>query len=162
MASDFDHLESTLAPVPLFPVEAPGKAPADLAMRPELARQKAFIAFLRKRAPLVSAFAIPNAAKRGMKAMNQAQGEGMRTGAFDTCVGWDVDDSTIPDAARSIAFCEFKGFSADGRPGKLSNAQIEFGNEWHRKGHAVACFYTASAALSWLRSLGAPIPEARP
>jgi hypothetical protein len=157
----FDHLETPLDEEPLFPVERPGKPPADRAQWPELVRQRAFLAHLRKHAPGVSAFAIPNAAARGQRAMNQARAEGLRAGAFDLCVGWHRAEATNDRCPAAIVFVEFKGHDASGRPGKLSRAQIEFGNQWWRKGHAVGCFFTPAAALDWLRELGAPVPADR-
>ncbi|WP_298196585.1 hypothetical protein [Novosphingobium sp.] len=154
----FDHLEAPLHEDPLFRVERPGRPPEDRSTWPELARQRAFLSHLRKHAPRVSAFAVPNAAHRGQRAMNQARAEGLRSGAFDLIVGWHRAEATNDRCPAAIAFVEFKGFDASGRPGKLSRAQVEFGNGWWRRGHAVACFFTAEAAIEWLRELGAPVP----
>lgn len=148
----FDGLESPLTEEPLFPVEAPDGR-KDM---PELDRQKAFVSWLRKKCPHIVVCAIPNAAKRGQKAMNQARAEGMVPGAFDTFVAWDYRQAT-KDAPASVAFIEWKGYDARGSAGKLSPQQIDFGNRLHRQGHAVACFFSARTAIDWLRSLGAPI-----
>ena len=141
---------------PLFycePVPAPGPDPR---MWPELARQAAFIAFIRKSQPQLFAYALTNAGKRGPKAIAQAKAEGLIPGVFDTLVCWDVRTGN-PDAPATVAWIEWKGFDKTGRPGKLSPAQIEFGNRKHRMGLSVACFYTVKGALQWLASLGAPI-----
>lgn len=150
---DWDALESPLAAPPEFLVEGPDGR-KDL---PELERQKTFVSWLRKKCPHIVVCAIPNAGKRGQKAMNQARAEGMVLGAFDTFIAWDYRQATSPDCPRSIAFIEWKGYEASGRAGKLSQAQIDFGNSLHRKGHAVACFFSARSAVEWLRGLGAPI-----
>lgn len=139
---------------PLFPVEEPGKPGLDPRLWPELERQRAFIGFLRKTQPKIKAFAIPNAGKRGFKAQAQAKAEGLLAGVFDVFVYWSAADSDQPATA---AWIEWKGFDARGRPGKLSQAQIEHGNDLHRRGHKAACFYTVQAALDWLASLGAPV-----
>jgi hypothetical protein len=70
---------------------------------------------------------------------------------------WDVRASTIPDCPLSICYVEFKGYDKSGRPGKLSKAQIEWGNRMHERGHKVACFYSGKSAFEWLASLGAPV-----
>lgn len=153
----FAELESSLEPDPEFyvePIPAPGPDPK---MWPEIQRQAAFIAYLRKTSPKIIARAIPNEGKRGFKEQHRIRKSGVVAGTFDTLIVWDTADSTIPDCALSMAMCEFKGFDARGRAGKLSVQQIEFGNSLHQRGHAVACFYTATAALNWLASLGAPI-----
>ena len=152
---DLDALEAPTAPLfPVEPVPAPGPDPR---LWPEIERQKAFITYIRRTSPDLIAFAIPNAGKRGFKAQRQFKAEGGRSGVFDTFVGWDWRLSNEADPARSCAWVELKGFSAAGRPGVLSPAQIEFGNDMHQRGFAVGCFYTATAALRWLASLGAPL-----
>lgn len=148
--SAFDHLETTLDPVPLFPCEAPDGR-KDLS---ELERAKMFRAYMAKLAPDVLVFANGNAGKRNPM---QAKAEGIRAGVPDYTVCWDVSKSTLPDCAVSIAFVELKGYSAKGQPGKLSKAQIEFMNSLHERGHKVACFYSGKSAFDWLASLGAPI-----
>lgn len=144
----FADLESPLYAEPLFPVEAPDGR-KDLS---ELDRQRTFVSWMRKKCPHMVVCAIPNAAKRGQKAMNQARAEGMVAGAFDTFVAWEAGD-----CPRSIAFVEWKGYDARGTAGKLTQQQIDFGNKLHEKGHAVACFFSARSAVNWLRDMGAPI-----
>jgi len=155
--ADLDALETDLAPVPLFPVEEPSKPGPDPRLWPEIERQKAFIAYLRKTSPKLIAFAIPNAGKRSQWAATRVKAEGLMPGAFDTVVAWDWRESTENDPARSVAWIEWKGMDARGRPGRLSPAQIDFGNALVERGHAAACFYTVKPALLWLRSLGAPV-----
>ena len=152
----FDHLETALVEEPLFPVEdwrALDNPRKDLS---ELARQSQFVAFMRRTCPHMTVAAIPNAGKRGFKAQRQAKQEGVLAGAFDTLVTWDIDHAH-PDCPSTMAMIEFKGFDARGSAGKLSIEQIECGNQLHRQGHKVACFFSAKSAIDWLISLGAPI-----
>lgn len=148
--SAFDHLESELYPEPLFPVEAPDGR-RDLS---ELARVKMFRTYLARLAPKVTAYPNANAGKRNPV---QARAEGIRAGIPDYTVFWNIRDSTLSDCPSSVAWVEMKGYSAAGRPGKLSPDQIEFMNILHRNGHNVACFYSGKSAFDWLASLGAPI-----
>lgn len=154
--SAFDHLETPLDEAPLFLVEdwrALDNPRKDLS---ELERQAQFVSFMRKVCPHMVVAAIPNAAKRGFKAQRQAKREGIHAGAFDTLVTWDIDHARS-DCPATMAMIEFKGFDARGRAGELSQSQIEFGNQLHRQGHKVACFFSARSAIEWLRGLGAPI-----
>ena len=148
--SAFDNLETTLDPMPLFPVEEPDGR-KDLS---ELQRAKMFRSYVAKLAPKVILYANANAGKRNP---NQAKAEGIKAGVPDYTVAWDISDSTISDCAVSVAWIELKGYSADGRPGKLSKAQIDFMNGLHLRGHKVACFFSGKSAFDWLASLGAPI-----
>ena len=153
--TEWDALEAPTAP--LFPVEptpAPGPDPR---MWPEVERQKAFIAYIRKTSPELIAFAIPNAGKRSQWAAGRAKAEGLLPGAADLVVAWDWRKSLEADPARSCAWLELKGFDKHGKPGKLSAAQIDFGNSMTERGHAYGCFFTVKAAVSWLASLGAPV-----
>lgn len=153
----FADLESPLDPVPLFHVEQTGKATGDPRLWPEIERQAAFVAFIRKTQPQLHAFSNANDGKRGPKAQRDAKRLGLTPGVFDVTVLWNIAQSTNPANLVSMAFVEFKGFDKNGRPGKLSAAQIEWGNSAQAKGHNVACFYSAKSALKWLASLGAPI-----
>lgn len=153
----FEAFRDVLDEAPLFLVEPTPKPGPDPRLWPELERQAAFIAYLRKTSPKITARAIPNEGKRGFKAQRAIKRGGVVAGTFDTLIFWDPDDATTADCPRSVAMIEFKGFTAAGRPGVLSQDQIDFGNDLHRKGHAVACCFTAAAALDFLRSLGAPI-----
>lgn len=134
----------------LFPVEAPDGR-KDLT---EKHRAKMFRAYLARLAPSVTVYPNANAGKR---APSQARAEGIRAGVPDYTIYWDIADSTIADCAVSVAWVELKGYQADGRPGKLSDKQIAFMNDLHRKGHKVACFFSGKSAFDWLASLGAPI-----
>lgn len=146
----FADLEAPLHAEPLFPVEAPDGR-KDLS---ELERAKMFRSYMAKLAPDVMVFANGNAGKRNPM---QARDEGIRAGVPDYTVCWDVSKSTLPNCAVSIAFVELKGYSAKGQPGKLSEAQIEFMNSLHQRGHKVACFFSGRSAFDWLASLGAPV-----
>lgn len=153
MNAMFDHLETPLDEDPIFPVEAPDGR-KDL---PELDRQVMFRKYLRNLAPDVIAYANPNAAKRGFKAQAQSRKEGLTAGVFDMTCAWDIDASTLPDCDVSVCWVEFKGYDSSGRPGELSQAQIDWGNAMVRKGHKVACFFSGKSAFDWMASLGAPI-----
>lgn len=143
----FDHLESLLRPVPLFPVEPPD-GNRDWA---ELPRQVSFLRDLRILAPSVLAYATPNAGKRGPAAQRQAKAEGMRAGAFDLTLAWN----------HGVCWIEMKGYHQR-RPGALTDAQIDFGNALVARGHRCACFFSPVAALEWLREQGAPFVDRRP
>ena len=153
---NFADLESPLNAKPVFYCEPAGKPGPDPRLWPELERQRAFVAFMRKTQPHIEVHAIPNAGKRGFAAQRQAKAEGLKSGVLDLFIGWDVRLAT-KDAPTTCAWIDFKGFDKNGRPGKLSQSQIEWGNSMQAKGFPVACFYTVKAALAWLRELGAPI-----
>lgn len=152
----FDGLDGGLdKPVALFPVEAPDGR-KDLS---ELERQAWFVAFMKKTQPHIEVHANPNAGKRGFKAQAQARKEGLKAGVFDVTVAWDYRESTI-ETCVSVAWPEFKGYDASGKPGKLSDDQIRWGNAMHAKGFPVACFFSAKSVVAWLITLGAPIRKA--
>ena len=143
----FADLESPLYAEPLFYVEPHGKAPDDTRRRPEAFRQESFVAYLRKTSPGITPASFANEGKRSTYAAGKLKKGGLAPGMPDICCIWD----------GGWAFIEFKGFTASGQPGKLSPAQIDACNKIHRNGHPVACFFTATAALDWLRGLGAPV-----
>jgi hypothetical protein len=147
---NFADLETTLDPVPLFPVEA-ADGRKELA---ELERQAIFRRYAANLAPRVIVFANANAGKRNPM---QAKREGIMAGVFDMTCTWDIAASTDPNAPQSVCWIEFKGYDKNGRPGKLSKAQIDWGNAMHERGHKVACFFSGKSAFDWLASLGAPI-----
>lgn len=150
----FADLESSINPTPLFFVEQPdGQKHLT-----ELDRQSWLVSYIRRTSPKVVVYANVNAAKRGPKAQAQARKEGLLPGVPDLTVAWDIADSHVPDGP-TCAWLEIKGYSADGRPGKLSASQIETGNRLHKCGAPVACFYSAKSAIRWLRSLGCPLKE---
>lgn len=144
---NFADLESPLAPAPLFPVEQPGERPADKTKWSEDYRQRSFVAWLSKNHPEVIVFSITNEGARGVFHGKRLKQRGLLPGAPDICVLWN----------GGWAFIEFKGWAANGTPGKLSTAQIETCNRIHRNGTPVGCFFRADSALAWLRELGAPI-----
>lgn len=115
---------------------------------PEADRQHALFRFMYGRAPQVMGFAIPNAGKRHPY---WATKSGIVAGVFDTA--WLGPNGLT-------AYIELKGYSARGQPGRLSRAQIEWGNSAHRLGIPVACFFAPHAAAEWLRRLGFPMEEA--
>lgn len=149
---DWTDLEGSLKPEPAFFVEKPdGRKELS-----ELDRQGWFVSFMRRTQPHITVFANVNAGKRGPKAANQARKEGLLPGVFDLTVAWDINDATKP-GAPTIAFAEYKGYSAAGQAGKLTDAQIEWGNSMAAKGFPIACFFSGKSCLDWLISLGAPI-----
>tara|TARA_R110000765_G_scaffold27453_4_gene66646 strand:+ start:668 stop:1111 length:444 start_codon:yes stop_codon:yes gene_type:complete len=141
----FDDLEDPPESGPLFFVEAPdGRT-----QMTEIMRVVAFRKLLRATAGArVLCFPNANAGKRDPR---RAAAEGIMAGVADYTVVW---------SPSQCAFIEFKGYSKAGRPGKLSLAQVEWGNTMHRHGHAVACFFDAAAAVAWLRECGAPVSRA--
>lgn len=135
-------LEIDLHPTPHFPVQAPdGRRDWT-----ELQRQATLFKLVRTAAPKVCGFPIPNAGKRNPL---KARREGIVAGVFDTC--WNADHPFM------TAWIELKGYSRDGRPGQLTNQQIDWGNRMHMLGKPVACFFDPYAAAEWLRMLGFPM-----
>lgn len=148
--TDFAALESPIAPVPLFPVQAPdGRKELS-----ELDRQAWVVNYIRRAQPHIMVYATPNAAKRGFAAQRQAKKEGLLAGVFDLTFCWDIKHS---DGPVTVCWAEMKGYDARGAAGKLSPPQIEWGNAMHQRGHKVACFFSAKSVIEWLRSLGAPV-----
>lgn len=139
--ADFDALETPLYEAALFFVEQPdGKRNLT-----ELMRVVQFRQTMRNAAPKVLLYANANAGRRNPA---QARKEGIMAGVFDYTACWQPG---------CCAFVEFKGYDAKGRPGKLSPAQVEFGNRMLALGHHVAAFFDPFAAVSWLREVGAPV-----
>lgn len=145
-----DIPEAVLDPEPLFPVEAPDGR-KDLS---EIERQVMFRRYMRDLAPTVMVWANANAGRRNRL---QATREGIKAGVFDLACAWDINVSTSPEAPVSICFVEMKGYDKKGTAGKLSRAQIDWGNAMHERGHKVACFFSGKSAFDWIASLGAPI-----
>lgn len=142
---DWADLETSLHPEPLFPVQQPdGKKHWR-----ELARQTTLFQILRIAAPQVVLWGTANAGKRNPM---QARREGIRAGVFDV---------QAVHEAPLCAWVEMKGYDARGRAGKLSLAQIEWGNRMSTLGHHVACFFDPYDAADWLRSVGFPVAEVR-
>lgn len=136
-------LESPLNPEPAFLVEAPdGEKHLS-----EIDRQARFIGLMRMAAPRVEIWANANAGKRNP---HFAKREGIRSGVFDM---------TVMFRPPLCAFVEFKGYDKRGRPGRLSDNQITFGNRMTELGIPAACFFSPYSAINWLRELGFPIRE---
>lgn len=145
----FEHLEeSPLYAAPAFPVEAPDGR-KDLS---EYARQSWFVAFMRRTQPHIECHANMN---HGKRSQIRAAKEGLVAGVFDMTVAWDY--RLTPDVPVSVAWPEFKGYTAAGRAGKLSQDQIDWGNAMASRGFPVACFFSAKSCIDWLREIGAPI-----
>jgi len=134
---NFGHLESSLNPEPLFFVQQPDGVTGWA----EIDRQAAFLKHIRLANPSLLVFATPNAGKRNPFL---ARKEGIMAGVFDICV----------IGVGMVAYIEFKGYAKSGNKGKLSNAQIEFGNRCVALQIPCACFYDPHAAVDWLKSVG--------
>lgn len=138
-------LESDLDPTPEFFIQSPdGRRDWS-----ELSRQATLFRVMTFAAPRVRGWAIPNAGKRNPL---QAQREGVKAGIFDTQWAW---------RKPITAWVEMKGYDSRGRAGKLSKAQIDWGNSMHALGYPVACFFCPYAAAGWMRELGFPVAEIR-
>jgi hypothetical protein len=140
LLATFDALETPLSERPLFPVEKPDGARTWA----EADRQATFRGRLRMVAPSLMVFANANAGKR---ARHLAIKEGVRAGVFDVTVA----SGTV--GPRFVAYPEFKGYDSRGRAGVLSFEQIAWGNQMHRAGHPVACFFDPDAAVEWIRTI---------
>ena len=132
--SGFDHLETPLDEAPLFIIEQP-----DSDRFSELDRQARFIAQLRKRNPSIQVIAIPNAAQRGQKALNQVRREG---------AVWGAPDLIVLHRGKT-AFIEFKNGTA-----MPKQHQTDCLNALHRNGFPCGVFRTAEAVIVWLRAQG--------
>lgn len=138
MAHFLDIDDAPLKENPLFLVEEPdGKR-----NWPEIDRQATLFSLMRQLAPKVKGWATANAGKRNPF---KAKKEGILGGVFDT--EW-------VEMPPLHAWVELKGYDASGRPGKLSAAQIEWGNAMHKRGYPVACFFDPYCAADWLREQG--------
>lgn len=127
-------LETPLSEAPLFFIEQKDRDPAS-----ELERQVSFRQQCRIHLPHVMLAAIPNAGKRGQKALNQARSEGALWGMVDM----------LAMAPRKIAFLEWKAGRTDPAP-----HQIEIMNRLTRMGFATGVFRTADSAIAFLRREG--------
>lgn len=132
-------LETSLDPVPMFAVEAPDSDPAC-----ELERVAAFRAAMRRRAPECRVVAIPNAAARGQKALNQARREG---------ASWGFPDLMVLHAGR-VAFIEMKAGKTQAKA-----HQVDWLNWLHGCGFPCGVFRTANAACNFLASVGFPVND---
>lgn len=135
-------LETSLHPTPAFPVQAPdGKRDWS-----ELERQTTLFRLVRAAGPKILAYPNANAGKRNPV---KARREGIMAGVFDITF-----NAAVPFMSAHV---ELKGYDKSGRPGKLSPAQVEWGNRMHALGKPVACFFDPYAAVEWLKMLGFPL-----
>jgi hypothetical protein len=138
--SDFDDMESSLKPVPRFPVEPPdGRKEWK-----EIDRQATLRKLVRIGGPSILMYANANAGKRNPAL---AAKEGIMGGVFDLTAWWN----------RGSCCPEMKGYDKNGTAGKLSSAQIDWGNRMHDMGWPVACFFDPYNAYDWMQSVGAPL-----
>ena len=142
---NFDHLETQLDQAPLFHVEEPDgrKHWREIERAVELRR------IVRMCGPSILLYANANAGKRNP---TQARREGIMAGVFDYTAAWDRGNG---------CHVELKGYDKRGTPGKLSQSQIDWGNQMHRLGHKVACFFDPIEAARFIASCGAPMREIR-
>ena len=117
--------------------------PPHCAPRSELEVVTRFRARARIHCPAVRIVAVPNAAKRGQKALNSLRREGAAFGFPDLMLLW-------PN--RGIAFIEFK--NSEG--GRLSDNQREWIARLRAMGFPASVQNDADAALEFLRHCGAP------
>lgn len=142
---NWSDLETGLQEPPRFHVEAPdGRKDWR-----EIDRQATFRRLIATASPRLLVFANVNAGKRNGRL---ARKEGILGGVFDITVLW---------RRQQIAYVEFKGYDARGRSGKLSQAQIDFGNRLTGLEVPCACFFSPYSALEWLRGQGFPIAQVR-
>lgn len=110
--------------------------------RTELQIQTLFRSRARIQCPGVTIVAIPNGAKRGQRAMNQALREGMSPGFPDVMCFWP---------GKGIAGIEFKD-----EKGRLSLQQVEWLARLNNLGIPSICSRDPDHALAFLRRCGAP------
>lgn len=110
-------------------------------MTPEIAIQTLFRSRARIKCPGVRIVAIPNAGKRGQKALNQARREGAQWGFPDVMCLW----------RGGAAFIEFKSAK-----GKLDDNQAEWLDRLADMGFPATASRDPDHALEFLRSAGAP------
>ena len=146
---DFAQLETPLDAQPIFYVQEPdGQKHLT-----EIARAVQFRRIVRTLAPGILVYANGNAGHRNPL---QASREGIMAGVSDYTACWQ------PSSHRhdpGVAWVELKGYDRSGRPGRLSQSQIDFGNRLTRLGHQVGCFFDPLRAVAWLRQCGAPVRE---
>lgn len=133
-------LESSLREEPLFFVQKPdgnrilGEDP----------RCKTLVKLVHQLAPQAT---IQHSKNEGNHNHIKAKAMGVVAGYPDYTVTWGV---------RNQAFIEMKGYTAAGRAGELSQAQIDQCNKLFRQGFPVACFFTPELAFEWLVQQGMP------
>ncbi len=141
---DWAAFDTPLYPEPEFLVEPPD-GQKEWA---EIDRQATLLQLMRHAAPSVMVYANANA---GRRARHVASKEGIKSGVHDlTFVFHDL-----------VAWVEMKGYDKRGRPGKLTDNQISFGNRLTEFGQPCACFFSPHKAADWLREQGFPIAEIR-
>lgn len=113
-----------------------------MADRSESAIQSLFRSRARIQCPAVKIVAIPNAAKRGQRALNQARREGAAWGFPDVLCFWPMG---------RVAAIEFK--AADGR---LRDNQAEWLDTLNEMGIPATVSRDPDHALAFLRRCGAP------
>lgn len=72
-----------------------------------------------------------------------------------------VFDYRIDGERPLSAVVEFKGYDRRGRAGKLSQAQVDWGNSMLDRGWLVGCFFDPVEAVEWLRRNGFQIAQVR-
>ncbi len=107
----------------------------------EIEIQTLFRSRARMRCPRVRIVAIPNAAARGQKALNQARREGAAWGFPDVMCLWE----------GGVAFVEFKA-----PKGKLAEHQAEWLDRLTEMGFPATVSRDPDHALEFLRGAGAP------
>lgn len=129
-----DAIECDLDAEPMFHID-----PTDSEPESEIERQVQFRSQCRMLMPHVLLVAIPNAGKRGQKALNQARREGAIWG--------------FPDM---LAFVPGKVAGLEWKNGKKppEQHQIDVLNRLHRMGFPVGVFRRADSAVAWLRKEG--------
>lgn len=111
--------------------------------RSELETVTRFRARCRIHCPEVVLVGIPNAAKRGQRAMNQARREGASWGFPDMMALWP----------GGVAFIEWKREHG----GRLSANQVEWIARLGAMGFPAKVCNDPDEAIGWLESLGAPV-----
>lgn len=112
------------------------------AARSEIEIQTLFRSRARMRCPAVKVVAIPNAAARGQKGLNQARREGAAWGFPDVMCLWP---------GGGIAFVEFKAAK-----GKVAEHQAEWLDRLSADGFPATVSRDPDHALEFLRAAGAP------
>lgn len=108
----------------------------------ELAIQVGLRKRLRHIAPAICLIAIPNGAKRGQRALNQAMLEGMKIG---------FPDLLVLSNEGHVAFIEVKA-----EKGKPTQRQLDWHAALRRWGFAVAVIRSADEGEAFLRERGFP------
>ena len=134
---DWSKFDTPLYEEPLFYIE-----PKDKDKRSEIERQASFRKKLKNAIPDADAVAVPNAGKRGPKAIRAAKLEGLKPG---------FPDLIVIHQGR-VAFLEFK----NGK--KMPNdTQVDVMNWLHRSDFNVACVRTPEKAFELLKEWGWPV-----